>query len=107
MGHRSLAEANRFLVYALSALYALAAIADPLFLSDERVAVRMSFLLGGAALMFVGERWIRSPRLSAALVSIGAVAGGLPLIWTIIVPFAVAVVVASSVALARRDSAAA
>jgi membrane protease YdiL (CAAX protease family) len=40
---------------------------------------------------------------SAVLVSIGAAAGGLPLFWTIIVPVAVAVVVACSIALARRS----
>ena len=40
--------------------------------------------------------------VAALLVSLGAVMGGLPLFWTLIVPVAVAAVIACSVALARR-----
>ena len=101
-----LADANSFLVHALAALYALVAVGGALFLTGGvPVVLLASILVGGAALMIVGQRFVRPPRLSAALVSIGAVAGGLPLVWTIVVPVAVAVVVASSVALARRSSA--
>jgi hypothetical protein len=53
----------------------------------------------------VGQRIERPPALSAVLVSIGAAIGGFPLFWTIIVPVAVAAVIASSIALARRRSA--
>lgn len=65
----------------------------------------VTVLVGGAVTMLVGQRLERSPVLSATLVSIGAVVGGFPLFWTLIVPVAVAAVVASSVALARRRSA--
>jgi hypothetical protein len=104
--HDGLADANRFLVYALATLYALAAMGGALFLAGSApVVLFLSFLLGGAALLVAGQRFVRPPRLSAAIVSIGAIVGGLPLVWTIVVPVAVAVVVASSIALARRASA--
>jgi hypothetical protein len=102
-----LAEATRFLVYALAALFVLAALAGVLFLDYEaaRATAWVAVLVGGAVLMLVGQRVERSPSLAATLVSVGAVVGGFPLVWTIIVPVAVAAVVASSVALARRRSA--
>lgn len=93
-------------MYALSALFLLAALAGVLFLDygAGRAAAWVAVLVGGAALMLVGQRVERSPALSATLISIGAVGGGFPLFWTIIVPVAVAAVVASSVALARQRS---
>jgi hypothetical protein len=65
------------------------------------------FLFCGAGLIFVGQ-WAYqfSPGTSAALVSIGAAAGGLPLFWTLLVPLAAAVLIALSFALARRPAAA-
>lgn len=104
--HTGLAEATRFLVYALSALFLFSALAGALFLDygAGRASAWVAVLVGGAALMLVGQRIERSPTLSASLVSIGAVGGGFPLFWTIIVPVAAAAVVASSVALARRRS---
>ncbi|GIU94092.1 MAG: hypothetical protein KatS3mg012_0549 [Gaiellaceae bacterium] len=94
-------------MYALSALFVVAALAGVLFLDYEpgRAAAWVAVLVGGATLMLVGQRVERSPALSATLVSTGAIAGGFPLFWTIVVPVAAAAVVASSVALARRQSA--
>jgi hypothetical protein len=94
-------------VYALSALFVLAAIAGLLFLDYDatRNVAWVTALVGGAVLMLVGQRVERSPALSATLVSIGAVVGGFPLFWTLIIPVAVAAVIASSVALARQRSA--
>ena len=105
---KSLASATRFLVVALAALYVAVGIAGAIFVTDEGSATVswLVFLLGGAAFMVVGTFLLKSPAwLSAALVSLGASIGGLPLFWTIIVPLASAVVIASSVALARQRSA--
>jgi hypothetical protein len=98
-----LASATRFLVLALSGLYGVAAVVVLLYagFDTRRTMVWMAFLLGGAALMLLGQLLAPIGWTSATLVSAGAVAGGLPLIWTILVPVAAAVVVASSVALAR------
>jgi hypothetical protein len=66
----------------------------------------VTFLYGGAALIFIGQWAARySGWFSAALVSIGAAAGGLPLFWSILVPLAAAVLIALSFALARRPPA--
>ena len=48
---------------------------------------------------------VRPGALSATLISVGAVVGGLPLFWTFLVPIAVAAVIACSIALARRGAA--
>lgn len=104
MNPSSLPDAKRFLVYALAALYVVAAIASPAFRGFEadRDLVWMGVLGGAAILLVAGQRLERAPRLSAWLVSLGALAGGLLLFWTVIVPIAVAVVVALSIELARR-----
>ncbi|MFO7571407.1 MAG: hypothetical protein R6W48_02255 [Gaiellaceae bacterium] len=93
-------------MYALSALFVLAAIAGLLFLDYDagRAVLWVAVLVGGAALMLAGQRIEHPSALSATLVSFGAVVGGFPLFWTLIVPVAVAAVIASSVALARRRS---
>jgi hypothetical protein len=108
MSGDSLASATRFLVLALSALYALAMLAG-LFLLDfgsaRDVALWIGFLLAGAGLMLAGQLLVRRGPLSALLVSLGAALGGLPLFWTLLVPVAVAAVIACSIALARRTSA--
>ena len=100
-----LAAATRFLVLALSALYALAAVAG-LFLvnfsSTRDLLLWTLLLLTGAALLAAGQLLVQNGGASATLVSIGAVIGGLPLFWTLLVPIAVAVVIACSVRLARR-----
>jgi hypothetical protein len=41
---------------------------------------------------------------AAVLLSAGALVGGFPLFWTLVVPIAVAAVIACSVALARRPA---
>jgi len=109
MRRDSLASATRFLVFALAALYAVAALVALLYSGFDggRAALSLAFLLGGAALMLGGE--LLAPRgwPAAILVSAGAVGGGLPLLITIVVPVAVAAVIACSVALARAHSSAA
>ena len=108
MGSEGLASATRFLVLALSVLYVAAAVVGP-FVVDVpvgEIVLAIAALIVGAALMLVGQLVLRRGRGSAALVSVGAAIGGLPLFWTLLVPIAVAVVVTCSVALARRPAAA-
>jgi hypothetical protein len=108
MRGEGLASATRFLVLALGALYALAAVAGALLIdfgTTRDVVLWLGFLLCGAALLLTGQLLVRPGALSALLVSVGAVLGGLPLFWTLLVPIAVAVVIASSIALARRSAA--
>jgi hypothetical protein len=100
-----LAAATRFLVLALSALYAIAAVAGLVlvdFNSTRDLVLWTVLLLGGAALMAAGQLLLPVGAASAALVSLGAVLGGLPLFWTLLVPIAVAAVIACTVRLARR-----
>jgi hypothetical protein len=54
--------------------------------------------------MLVGQTMIPPGGRSALLVSLGAALGGLPLVWTLVVPIAVAAVIACSIALARRTA---
>jgi hypothetical protein len=107
MSRGGLAAATRFLVLALSALYALAAVAGVVLVDFGSTRDRLLWtvlLLGGAGLLAAGQLLLRSGPGSAAVVSIGAVLGGLPLFWTLIVPIAVALVIACSVRLARRPA---
>jgi hypothetical protein len=109
MSGNGLASATRYLVFALSVLYALAAVTGLFLLSFDTTkdsVLWLAFLVGGAALMLVGQLAARAGWMSAGLVSIGAAAGGLPLFWTILVPIAVAAVIACSFALARRSTSA-
>jgi len=108
MRGQSLASSTRFLVIALGLLYALAAVGGLAlveFGSTRDIVLWTAFLAVGAALLLGGQFLVRPGVLSATLVSIGAVVGGLPLFWTLLVPVAVAVVIACSVALARRGAA--
>ncbi|MGH3136972.1 MAG: hypothetical protein ACRDPV_10835 [Gaiellaceae bacterium] len=105
MSGDGLTSATRFLVLALSALYALAAVAGLALLDFDTTgnSVVWFTLLGiGVALMLVGQLAAPAGWLSALLVSVGAAVGGLPLVWTVIVPIAVATVIACSIAVARR-----
>jgi len=107
MSRDGLAAATRFLVLALSTLYALAAIAGPVlgnFDSAGQVVGWVVPLLAGAALLAGGQLLLPAGTASAALVSLGAVLGGVPLFWTLLVPIAVAAVIACSVRLARRPA---
>lgn len=103
-----LASATRFLVFALAALYGTASIVVLLYggLSTSRTIAWLVFLLGGAALMLLGQLLAPAGWITAILVSAGAVMGGLPLLLTIVVPIAVAALIACSIALARTQAAA-
>jgi hypothetical protein len=110
MRGEGLASVTRFLVLALSALYLIGALAGVLFLDFDEgrsLALWSVLLVAGAALMLVGQLFLPPGVASAALVSIGAALGGLPLFWTLLVPVAVATVIACSIALARRPAPAA
>jgi hypothetical protein len=107
MGGEGLVSATRFLVLALSVLYIVGSLSG-LFLLDfdstRDSLLWVGFLLGGATLMLVGQLVVPRGGRSALLVSLGAVLGGLPLFWTLLVPVAVAAVIACSIALPRRPA---
>jgi hypothetical protein len=108
MRGQSLASATRSLVIALGLLYALAAVGGLALVEFEEtrdIVLWTAFLAVGAALLFAGQLLVRPGPLSAVMISTGAVVGGLPLFWTLIIPVAVAAVVACSIALARRGPA--
>jgi hypothetical protein len=103
-----LASATRFLVIALGLLYALAAVGGLALVEFEHtrdIVLWTAFLAVGAVLLLAGQLLVRPGPWSAVLISLGAVIGGLPLFWTLLVPIAVAAVVACSIALARRGAA--
>jgi hypothetical protein len=107
MSRDGLAAATRFLVLALSALYVLAAVAGLAlvnFSSTRDLVLWTVLLLVGAAFLAAGQLLLPTGTASAAVVSLGAVLGGLPLFWTLLVPIAVAAVIACSVRLARRPA---
>jgi hypothetical protein len=110
MGSEGLASATKFLVVAMSALYIIGAVGGPAlvdFDSTRDTVFWVALLVIGAVLMLVGQLALPPGRRSALLVSLGAALGGLPLFWTLLVPIAVAAVVACSIALARRAAPAA
>jgi hypothetical protein len=105
---QSLASTTRFLVIALGVLYLLAAVAGLAFVdfgSSRDSVFWATLLIVGAVLLLVGQLFLPRGALSATIVSVGAVLGGLPLFWTLLVPVAVAAVIACSIALARRGAA--
>ncbi|HEX5027762.1 MAG TPA: hypothetical protein VFV56_03020 [Gaiellaceae bacterium] len=105
MTGEGLAGTTRFLVLALSALYALAAIAGiglVDFGSTRDRALFTLLLLVGAVLLVAGQLLMAPGTVSAVVVCVGAVIGGLPLFWTLLVPVAVAVVIASTIKLTRQ-----
>jgi hypothetical protein len=62
----------------------------------------MTLVVGGGSLMLAGLFvFDRSPRASAALIGMGALAGGLGLAWTIVVPLVAVTLVALSVTRVR------
>jgi hypothetical protein len=110
MSGDGLVSATRFLVFAMAALYVLAALVGLFALDFETtrdVVLWLGFLLVGAGLMLLGQLALPPGARSALLVSLGAALGGLPLFWTLLVPVAVAAVIACSIALARRAAPAA
>ena len=97
--------ATRFLVLALSALYVLAAVAGLAlvdFGSTRDLMLWTLLLLAGAGLLAAGQLLAPPGWGSAVAICAGAVVGGLPLFWTLLVPVAVAVVIACTIRLARR-----
>jgi hypothetical protein len=61
------------------------------------------FVTGAGALLLLGLRiFDRAPRSGAALVSVGALIGGLILIWSVLAPVAAIVLIALSILCARR-----
>ena len=107
MSSAGLASATKFLVLALAVLYVVGALAGLIlfdFDTTRDTLLWVGFLVGGAVLMVVGHLGLPRGARSAVLVSLGAVMGGLPLFWTLVVPIAVAAVIACSIALARRPA---
>ena len=105
MTGEGLAGTTRFLVLALSALYALSAIAGLWLVDFGSTRDRALFtllLLAGAGLLAAGQLLMTPGTVSAIVICVGAVVGGLPLFWTLLVPIAVAVVIASTIKLARQ-----
>ncbi len=105
MRGEGLPSATRFLALAMSVLYLVAAFGGPVLISFDstrEVVFWVGLLVLGAGLMLVGQLLLPAGGRSALLVSIGAAIGGLPLFWTLVVPVAVAAIVACSIALARR-----
>jgi hypothetical protein len=106
MGGEGLATTTRFLVLALAVLYVLCAIGGAMlidFATTRDIVLWALLLAGGAALMLAGQLFAPPGRTAAGLVSAGAVIGGVPLFWTLVIPVAVAAVIACSVALVRRQ----
>jgi hypothetical protein len=94
------------LALVLAGIYLIAAIVALLAGLDGTTSsvLGFTFLVGGALLILLGIYFPRTPTwLAAALVSLGATMGGLPLFWTLIVPLAISVVIALSFAIARQE----
>jgi hypothetical protein len=61
------------------------------------------FVTGAGVLLLLGLRiFDRAPRSGAALVSVGALIGGLTLVWSLVAPLAAIVLIALSILCARR-----
>lgn len=80
----------------------------PLLVDWESQAERLSFVtlvVGGGLLLLAGLfTFDRSPRVSAALIGLGGLAGGLGLVETVVVPLAaIALVALSMTRLGRRE----
>lgn len=99
---------HRALIAALVTIYLAAGIAG-FFIDFDSPASRalwIVFLLGGALLIVVGAVVRSTPeKLSSGLVSTGAIAGAVPLFWTILVPLAAAVLIGMTFSLSRRQPA--
>lgn len=107
MSGDGLASATRFLVLALSVLYLVGAGGGLIvfdFDTTRDIVLWIGLLVAGAALMVLGQMGLPRGTRSAIMVSIGALIGGLPLFWTLVVPIAVAAVITCSIALARRPA---
>jgi hypothetical protein len=104
MNNDGLASATRFLVLSLSVFFLAAALGGLALFDFDTTRDRVlwvGFLGVGAALMLFGQLKLPRSSRSAAVVSLGAILGGVPLFWTLVIPIAVAAVIACSFALAR------
>ncbi len=103
-----LTRIRSWIAFALAGVYLVAGITGVFVGFDDTsdTVLWVAFLCGGAALIVAGlVAGHGSGWLSSVLLSIGAAAGGLALLWTIVVPIAVAVLIAMSFAIARRTRA--
>lgn len=96
---------TRWLAILLAAVYAISGLVG-LFADIEPTRDQVIFVVllwGGALLIVAGLFAVPSSTWpAAALVSLGAVAGGLALFWTVVVPIAAIGLVVLTVLLARR-----
>jgi hypothetical protein len=100
-----LIQIRGWLAYVLAAVYFIAGTAGFAidFSSATNQVLWFALLWGGGALVFVGLLLAKGASwTSGVLVCVGALAGGVPLLGTILVPLAVAALVAMSVAIVRR-----
>jgi hypothetical protein len=107
MTSQRVSRLHRGLVAALVTIYIAAAVGG--IFTDEfgNKELWVVLLLGAAALIVVGTVLRRAPTwLSVGLVGIGAIVGGLLLVWTILVPIASALLVGLTYSLSRREQAA-
>ena len=100
-----LIQVRGWLAFVLAVVYtvagAIGVFAD--FDDTSDVVIWLVLLWGGAALLIACIFLVAAEStLSAALMSLGAAAGGLALFWTLVIPVAVAAIVAMSFAIARR-----
>jgi hypothetical protein len=97
---------HRALIALLVTTYVLAGVIG-LFAGSHNTRDRVlwvAFLGGGAVLILVGAFVKRLPPwLSVLFISIGAIAGGIALVWTILVPLAAAVLVALTFSFYRQS----
>jgi hypothetical protein len=107
MTSQRVSRLHRGLVAALVTIYIAAAIIG--LFADEFVnkELWLVLLLGSAALIVAGTVLRKAPTwISVGLVGIGAVVGGVLLLWTIVVPIAAALLVGLTYSLSRREQAA-
>lgn len=96
---------HRGLIAALVTIYVGAGTAGFFvdFDSTGSMALWFLFLFGGAVLILAGSLLRTVPaRLSAILVSVGAIAGAIPLFWTVLVPIAAALLIGLTFSLSRH-----
>ena len=75
--------------------------------TTEPVVWRIVLVVGG--LLIIAGLWLvrRSPWAGAGLISLGAIAGTVPIFWTVVMPFVALALVVLSVINARSTAAAA
>jgi hypothetical protein len=107
MTSQRVSRIHRALTASLVTIYVAAGVIGIFADAVERKVLWVVFLCGGAVCILIGMLVRRLPvSLSMVLISAGATAGALALVWTFIVPVAAAVLVGLSFSLARRTRAA-